>query len=116
MWYEPDEHVLQGLIVLRVKQRIAPILLPVAFFIVQLVVTSWAQDSAPAIHTVLPKDAIPAILNPEFVNASEARVENESAMIGVVFNDQAHAYSSTLLNTHEIVNDVVDGKAIATTW
>jgi hypothetical protein len=68
------------------------------------------------IYTVLPPDAIRAILHPEFVSAQEASVGDAAAMIGVVLNDQAHAYSAVLLNTHEIVNDLVGGMKIATTW
>ncbi len=85
-------------------------------FIFLQITVSMAESMPPDIHTVLPKDAIPAILKPKFVPVNVARVENASAMIGVVFGDEAHAYSAVLLNTHEIVNDVVGGKKIATTW
>jgi len=79
--------------------------------------TVSAEDKAlPKIYQVLPKDAISAILKPEFVPATTARVADEAAMIGVVINGEAHAYSSVVLNTHEIVNDVVGGVKIATTW
>ena len=75
-----------------------------------------ADQDAPIIHTVLPKDAISAILKPEFVTAATAQVEDTAKMIGVVFNQEAHAYSAVLLNGHEIVNDTVGGREIATTW
>lgn len=75
-----------------------------------------ASAERPAIITVLPVDAIPAILQPTFVPASQARVAPETAMIGVVLQGEAHAYAAWLLNAHEIVNDVVGGEAIATTW
>ena len=78
--------------------------------------SSASEPSDFQIHDVLPKDAIRAILNPTFVPASEAQVEDESAMIGVVLNGEAHAYSAVLLNSQEIVNDVVGGEKIATTW
>jgi len=79
--------------------------------------TQYAGEDVDAtIHTVLPKDAIAAIVHPTFVPAPQARVAPEAAMIGVVFNGEAHAYSSVLLNAHEIVNDVVGGAKIATTW
>jgi carotenoid cleavage dioxygenase-like enzyme len=74
------------------------------------------QQTDLQIYDVLPKDAIRAILNPTFVPASEAQVEDEAAMIGVVINGEAHAYSAVLLNSQEIVNDVVGGEKIATTW
>lgn len=66
--------------------------------------------------TVLPKDAIPAILHPTFVPAQHAQVAPDVAMLGVVFNGDAHAYAAVLLNAHEIVNDVVGGEPVATTW
>ena len=68
------------------------------------------------IYTVLPFDAIPAIKNPQFVSASEAKLRDDSPMIGVSFNGESHAYSIYLLNGHEIVNDVVGSVKIATTW
>ena len=74
------------------------------------------HEEPPVIHTVLPKDAISAILKPEFVPATEAKVADEAAMIGVVFGHDARAYSAVLLNSHEIVNDTVGRKPVATTW
>lgn len=68
------------------------------------------------IHTVLPKDAIPAIFAPEFVRAEDADVHKNTPMIGVSINGEHHAYSMYLLNRHEIVNDEVGGQAIASTW
>ena len=77
---------------------------------------STATAERADIITVLPTDAIPAILHPTFVPASQARVAPEAAMIGVVIQGEAHAYAAWLLNAHEIVNDVVGGEALATTW
>ena len=68
------------------------------------------------ILTALPYDAIPAILNPEFVPATKAKIAADSPVIGVSFNGESHAYSIYLLNEHEIVNDEVGGVKIATTW
>ena len=68
------------------------------------------------IYTVLPFDAIPAIKKPQFVSAREAKLRDDSPMIGVSFNGKSHAYSIYLLNGHEIVNDVVGTVKIATTW
>ncbi len=69
-----------------------------------------ADEEGSTILTVLPKDAIPAILHPTFVPAQQARVAPEASMIGVVVNGEAHAYSAVLLNAHEIVNDVGGGE------
>ena len=69
-----------------------------------------------AIRTLLPFDAIPAITDPQFVSANEAKLDADAPVIGVTFNDDSRAYSLYLLNGHEIVNDVVGGLNIATTW
>ena len=68
------------------------------------------------IRTLLPFDAIPAITEPQFVSAGAAKLAPDAPVIGVTFNDESHAYSLYLLNGHEIVNDVVGGMNIATTW
>ena len=68
------------------------------------------------IRTLLPFDGIPAITKPQFVSAIEAELDDDAPVIGVTFNDESHAYSLYLLNGHEIVNDVVGDKKIATTW
>jgi hypothetical protein len=69
-----------------------------------------------AIRTLLPFDAIPAITDPQFVSANATELDADAPVIGVTFNDESHAYSLYLLNGHEIVNDVVGGQNIATTW
>ena len=79
-------------------------------------ITSAPDYSDDRILTVLPYDAIPAILNPEFVSANKAKLADNSPVIGVDFNGESRAYSIHLLNGHEIVNDEVGGVKIATTW
>ncbi|ETX06865.1 MAG: hypothetical protein ETSY2_14535 [Candidatus Entotheonella gemina] len=74
------------------------------------------QGEAPKIYNILPKDAIRAVLEPEFVSVEKAQVADSAAMIGVVFHGEAHVYSAVLLNSHEVVNDNVGGVKIATTW
>ncbi len=78
--------------------------------------TQAEQGEVPKIHNVLPKDAIRAILKPEFVSVDAAQVTDNAKMIGVVINGEAHAYSAILLNSHEVVNDTVGGVHVATTW
>ena len=101
------------------------ILLTIAAFILfgcapysgELNAIASAKDySDDRILTVLPYDAIPAILKPEFVAANKAKVAADSPVIGVNFNGDSRAYSINLLNGHEIVNDEVGGVKIATTW
>ncbi len=81
--------------------------------------TLWATaadyDNDP-IKTLLNFDDIPAIIKPQFVPAAKAKLDADAPVIGVTFNDESHAYSIYLLNGHEIVNDVVGGEKIATTW
>ena len=75
-----------------------------------------ADYSKDPIRTLLPFDGIPAITNPQFVSAAKAKLDADAPVIGVAFNGESHAYSLYLLNGHEIVNDVVGGLKIATTW
>ncbi len=75
-----------------------------------------ASGEVPKIYNILPKDAIRAVLEPEFVSVDDAKVADEAEMIGVVLNAEAHVYSAVLLNSHEVVNDTVGGAKIATTW
>lgn len=65
---------------------------------------------------VLPPDRIPSIDNPTFVSADRANIKDDAPVIGVFLHGEAHAYSMYLLDAHEIVNDVVGGEPIATTW
>ena len=78
--------------------------------------SSLLAEDRPVIHTVLPVDAIPAIFSPTFVDASAAEIDDDAPMIGVSIDGEHHAYSMLLLNAHEIVNDTVGGRAIASTW
>ena len=78
--------------------------------------TTAADLDKDPIKTLLPFDAIPAITKPQFVPAIKAKLDADAPVIGVTFNGESHAYSLYLLNGHEIVNDVVGGKKIATTW
>ena len=75
---------------------------------------------APAyeIRTVLEKDAIPAILDPRFLQgeAAHAQMRPNELVIGVSIGDDRRAYSTAQLSRHEVVNDTVGGRAIAVTW
>ena len=70
------------------------------------------------IVTLLPRDGIPAIDNPQFLSAEEADEEYapEELVIGVNFDGDARAYSIPFLSGREIVNDTVGGRKIAVTW
>lgn len=90
------------------------IILTLLFF-TALSATAAEFDNDP-IRTLLDFDAIPAITKPQFVPAAKAKLDADAPVIGVTFNAESHAYSIYLLNGHEIVNDIVGGKNIATTW
>lgn len=77
---------------------------------------TYASTIVEEIKYVLPKDAIPAIKNPKFVKADEAYLDPDEPVIGLTINGESHAYSVYLLNSHEIVNDIVGGKPVAVTW
>lgn len=70
------------------------------------------------IVTLLPYDAIPAILQPEFITADEAdeKLDPGSLVIGLSIDGDNRAYSIPTLSSYEIVNDTVGGKPVAVTW
>ena len=70
------------------------------------------------IVTVLGRDGIPAILEPEFATRAggAAQMDPSERVIGVSINGDHRAYPLNLLSRHEIVNDTVGGKPIAVTW
>ncbi len=68
------------------------------------------------IQYVLPRDAIPAIKNPEYVPAEEAGLDDNEPVVGITINGESRAYSVYLLNHHEIVNDKIGDTAFAVTW
>ena len=70
------------------------------------------------IVTLLRKDAIPAILEPEFLTVTEAdeQMQDDELVIGVSIEEDSRAYSVNMLSRHEIANDVVGGKSLAVTW
>ena len=94
----------------------------------QIVISAGDPDSRSAslgdgdvsldLVTLLGFDAIPAILDPEFVTAAEAdeQMNPDEQILGVSINGESRAYSIPMLSRHEIVNDVVGGVPIAVTW
>ena len=79
---------------------------------------AYTPDEELKLVTLLPKDAIPSIDNPQFYSAAEANAEyaDDELVLGVNFDGDARAYSTGLLSRHEIVNDTVNGRPIAVTW
>jgi hypothetical protein len=64
-----------------------------------------------------PKDGIPAILEPKFVEPAQAEfLEADDEVLGFVHEGEAKAYPLRILVWHEVVNDTVGGKPIIATY
>ena len=70
------------------------------------------------IITILGKDGISAILDPQFVSGAEAAEQmlDSERVLGVSINGDHRAYPLNQLSRHEIVNDEVGGVPVAVTW
>ena len=77
-----------------------------------------AGDSEFEIVTLLPPDAIPAINDPRIITLEEAdkQLHLTDLVIGVSIGGEHRAYGAAYLSGHEIVNDMLGGRAIAVTW
>lgn len=65
----------------------------------------------------IPKDGIPALLEPKFINTEKADfMLPDDQVIGIRIGGEARAYPLRILNWHEVVNDTVNGVAIAVTF
>lgn len=75
-------------------------------------------DAGLEIVTLLPPDAIPAIDDPAIVPAAAAdeQLRANDLVIGVSIGGEHRAYGAAFLSGHEIVNDMLGGRAIAVTW
>lgn len=71
------------------------------------------------------KDTIPSIDAPQFAIAgallddprlAEAKIKDDTVVIGYVHNGDARAYPLHILNRHELVNDTVGGKPVTVGW
>lgn len=56
------------------------------------------------------KDGIPALTRPSFIETAAATLPDDALVIGVKVGDDIRAYPHNILNWHEIVNDVIDGR------
>ena len=64
-----------------------------------------------------PKDGIPPIDNPKFVDvASAIELTPQDPVIGLTINGDARAYPLRVMTWHEIVNDVVGGTPVTVTY
>lgn len=68
-------------------------------------------------HGGPPRDGIPALTNPAFIQASKANfLASDARVLGVYLDGESKAYPISILNYHEIVNDQIAGKKIAVTF
>ena len=65
---------------------------------------------------LLPRGDIPAIINPEFATADTAKIADSTWVLGIVINGQARAFSLSMLNHFEVVNDRIDTVSYAAVW
>ena len=64
-----------------------------------------------------PRDGIPSIDKPKFMNAADASYLNaDDRVLGNSFAGEVRAYPIRILNWHEIVNDQIKDKAVAVTY
>jgi len=75
-----------------------------------------AQEAPEGYEQLLPRGKIAAITQPQYVAASEAKIADDSWILGVVIEGKALAYSLNLLNSHEVVNDSEGDLHFAAVW
>ena len=100
-------------------------------FALLLATAAAAQRPDPEVHGMFDGDKmytvmsaedaqnhIAAIHDPRIWTAAEAdtAMAPDEPVLGVVVEGEARTYSLWYLDGHEIVNDAIGGKAIATTW
>ena len=99
-----------------------PISLSPLLAAVYIFIAGFALDNAIVPRTEIlsggpPKDGIPALLKPKFVDADRAEfMKAEDQIIGVLISGQPRAYPIKILNWHEVVNDSVADNPIAVTF
>lgn len=79
--------------------------------------SSLSVDVRQIVRQVVPRDAIPALFLPKYDPASAAQyMRDGDRVIALDFAGEQLAYPTRILDHHEIVNDVVDGKPILLTY
>jgi hypothetical protein len=68
------------------------------------------------VEQLLPRGAIPAITDPVFVAAGDAEIPDDAWVLGVALGGEARAYSLSLLDRHEVVNDAIGPRSFAAVW
>ncbi len=77
--------------------------------------TEW--EISPVVSGGVGKDGIPAIDNPNVVNADQVDFLSENSLVaGIVLDGKARAYPHLILDLHEIANDKIDGHYYSLTY
>jgi hypothetical protein len=64
-----------------------------------------------------PKDGIPALTNPAYVSAEQARfMRDQEQVLGVVLEGVVRAYPTRIMSWHELVNDRFGGLPVLVSW
>ena len=63
-----------------------------------------------------PRDGIPSIDAPQFINAQAADLQDDDLVLGLEIGGDARAYPINILNWHEVVNDKFGELAVAITY
>ena len=68
--------------------------------------------------TVLPRDAIEAIIKPQEVSVDEADAEMapDEMVVAVTIGRDSRAYPIRVLAAHQVVNDTIGGRPVVVTW
>ena len=77
---------------------------------------SQEKDLFDEFKQIIPRGRIAAITEPKFVTANKADINDDSWVLGVVLDGVSKAYSLSLLNSHEVVNDQVGDTEFAAVW
>jgi len=65
---------------------------------------------------LLPRGAIAALVDPDFVPADQAAIPDDAWVLGFSHGGKSYAYDLNLLNAHEVVNHEAGGAPIAAVW
>lgn len=94
-----------------------------ALFLTLLVVPALAEErpgaDSPTVdgfQQLLPRGAIAALVDPEFVPAAEAEMPDDAWILGFAHGGEAYAYDLNILNSHEVVNHRIAGSSYAAVW
>ena len=64
-----------------------------------------------------PKNGIPALIDPQFVDADDASfLKDKDRVLGISRNGVVRAYPIRILNYHEIVNDMLGDEPVVITY